>query len=96
MAAIPTISTTSAARGNSPPKKIDYVDVGTSGGVWGLDRGYCMMIGGPDKTVARLDPIFRTLAPGVGTIERTRAAEGPGNRRAWATCTAGPAAPGIS
>jgi 6-phosphogluconate dehydrogenase len=53
------------------PKSIDYVDVGTSGGVWGLERGYCMMIGGPDKTVARLDPIFRTLAPGIGTIERT-------------------------
>jgi 6-phosphogluconate dehydrogenase len=53
------------------PKQIDYVDVGTSGGVWGLERGYCMMIGGPDKTVQRLDPIFRTLAPGIGDIERT-------------------------
>ncbi len=52
-------------------KKIDYVDVGTSGGVWGLERGYCMMIGGPDATVARLDPIFKTLAPGIGNIERT-------------------------
>ena len=53
------------------PKQIDYVDVGTSGGVWGLERGYCMMIGGPDATVQRLDPIFRTLAPGIGEIERT-------------------------
>ncbi len=53
------------------PKGIAYVDVGTSGGVWGLERGYCMMIGGPRKTVEALDPIFRTLAPGRGTIPRT-------------------------
>jgi 6-phosphogluconate dehydrogenase len=52
-------------------KQIDYVDVGTSGGVWGLERGYCMMIGGPLATVQRLDPIFATLAPGIGDIERT-------------------------
>src|SRR3954471_20433622 len=52
-------------------KGIDYIDVGTSGGVWGLERGYCMMIGGPDKAVQRLDPIFRTLAPGRGDIPRT-------------------------
>jgi len=52
-------------------RRIDYVDVGTSGGVWGLERGYCMMIGGPDAAVKRLDPIFRTLAPGPGTIPRT-------------------------
>ncbi len=45
---------------------VNYVDVGTSGGVWGLERGYCMMIGGPDATVHRLDPIFKTLAPGKG------------------------------
>ena len=50
---------------------IHYVDVGTSGGVFGLERGYCMMIGGRDEAVARLDPIFRALAPGVGSIERT-------------------------
>ena len=50
---------------------IHYVDVGTSGGVWGLERGYCMMIGGPAATVQRLDPIFKTLAPGIGNIERT-------------------------
>jgi 6-phosphogluconate dehydrogenase len=53
------------------PKRIHYVDVGTSGGVWGLERGYCMMIGGPDQAVQRLDPILKTLAPGVGDIPRT-------------------------
>src|SRR5437660_3883076 len=52
-------------------KQISYVDVGTSGGVWGLERGYCMMIGGPDEAVRRLDPIFKTLAPGPGNISRT-------------------------
>ncbi len=50
---------------------IHYVDVGTSGGVWGLERGYCMMIGGPKDAVQYLDPIFKTLAPGRGTIART-------------------------
>ncbi len=50
---------------------IDYVDVGTSGGVWGLERGYCLMIGGPEEAVQRLDPIFKTLAPGRGSIPRT-------------------------
>jgi len=53
------------------PKGIHYVDVGTSGGVWGLDRGYCMMIGGEDAVVKRLDPIFARLAPGIGNIDRT-------------------------
>jgi 6-phosphogluconate dehydrogenase len=53
------------------PSGIHYVDVGTSGGVFGLERGFCMMIGGPDAAVRRLDPIFRSLAPGLGTIERT-------------------------
>jgi 6-phosphogluconate dehydrogenase len=52
-------------------KKIDYIDVGTSGGVWGIDRGYCMMIGGPTNAVQRLDPIFKTLAPGIGDIPKT-------------------------
>ena len=52
-------------------KGIDYVDVGTSGGIWGLDRGYCMMIGGPDAAIAHLRPIFKTLAPGRGDIPRT-------------------------
>jgi 6-phosphogluconate dehydrogenase len=53
------------------PKNIHYVDVGTSGGVWGLERGYCMMIGGENAVVKQLDPIFATLAPGSGTIPRT-------------------------
>ena len=53
------------------PKSIHYVDVGTSGGVWGLERGYCMMIGGEDDVVKHLDPIFATLAPGIGDIPRT-------------------------
>jgi 6-phosphogluconate dehydrogenase len=53
------------------PKGVHYVDVGTSGGIWGLERGYCMMIGGPESTVRHLDPIFKTLAPGRGSIPRT-------------------------
>jgi 6-phosphogluconate dehydrogenase len=57
--------------GELAAQRIDYVDVGTSGGVWGLERGYCMMIGGPAATVQRLDPIFNTLAPGIGSIDRT-------------------------
>ena len=59
---------------------IHYLDVGTSGGVWGLDRGYCQMIGGEDDIVKRLDPIFSTLAPGVGTVSRT-----PGREKAAPT-----------
>jgi 6-phosphogluconate dehydrogenase len=54
------------------PQKIHYIDVGTSGGVWGLERGYCMMIGGETDVVQRLDPIFAALAPGIGDIPRTR------------------------
>jgi 6-phosphogluconate dehydrogenase len=53
------------------PKGIHYVDVGTSGGVWGLERGYCLMIGGDNDAVARLDPVFKTLAPGMGNVDRT-------------------------
>src|SRR5262245_11957618 len=53
------------------PRGIRYVDCGTSGGIWGIDRGYCLMIGGPADAVKHLDPIFRSLAPGRGTIERT-------------------------
>src|SRR5271170_5413369 len=53
------------------PKGVHYVDVGTSGGVWGLERGYCMMIGGELEVVKRLDPILATLAPGTGNIART-------------------------
>src|SRR5512134_3757090 len=53
------------------PKGIHYVDVGTSGGVWGLSRGYCMMIGGEEEAVRRLDPVFATLSRGAGDIPRT-------------------------
>jgi 6-phosphogluconate dehydrogenase len=53
------------------PKGIHYVDVGTSGGVWGLERGYCLMIGGEDEVIAHLDPLFASIAPGLGDIERT-------------------------
>src|SRR6476661_218248 len=59
-------------------KGIHYVDVGTSGGVWGLERGYCMMIGGEPAVVKHLDPIFETLAPGIGDIERTPGREQAG------------------
>src|SRR5690242_12316155 len=60
------------------PKGIRYVDVGTSGGVWGLERGYCMMIGGDTDAVSHLDPIFATLAPGRGDIPRTPGRDEPG------------------
>jgi 6-phosphogluconate dehydrogenase len=53
------------------PKGLHYLDVGTSGGVWGLERGYCLMIGGDSAAVLRLDPIFRTIAPGEGAVEAT-------------------------
>ena len=65
-------------------KKIHYVDVGTSGGVWGLERGYCLMIGGEDKVVSRLDPIFKTIAPGIGDVEPT-----PGRTRTDGTAQEG-------
>jgi 6-phosphogluconate dehydrogenase len=58
------------------PKGIHYVDIGTSGGVWGRERGYCMMIGGSRQAVDRLDPILAALAPGIGIIERTKRREG--------------------
>jgi 6-phosphogluconate dehydrogenase len=58
-------------RAKSLAPRIHYVDVGTSGGVWGLERGYCLMIGGETDVVQHLDPIFATLAPGVGNIART-------------------------
>jgi len=66
------------------PKRIHYVDVGTSGGVWGLERGYCMMIGGETDVVKHLDPIFATLAPGMGDIPRT-----PGRERIGGTAEQG-------
>jgi 6-phosphogluconate dehydrogenase len=66
------------------PKGINYVDVGTSGGVWGIDRGYCMMIGGPEAAVRNLDPIFKTLAPGRGDVPRT-----PGREKTTGTAEDG-------
>jgi 6-phosphogluconate dehydrogenase len=66
------------------PKGIHYVDVGTSGGVWGLDRGYCMMIGGETAIVKHLDPIFATLAPGIGNVDRT-----PGREKSSGTAEQG-------
>ena len=66
------------------PKRIHYVDVGTSGGVWGLERGYCMMIGGEPAVVRHLDPIFATLAPGRGDIPRT-----PGREKMGGTAEQG-------
>jgi 6-phosphogluconate dehydrogenase len=65
-------------------KGIHYVDVGTSGGVWGLERGYCMMIGGPPQAVQHLDPVFKTLAPGEGAIPRT-----PGREKSGGTAETG-------
>jgi 6-phosphogluconate dehydrogenase len=66
------------------PRGIHYVDVGTSGGVWGLERGYCMMIGGDTDAVARLDPIFKTIAPGRGDVTRT-----PGREKTKGTAEEG-------
>jgi 6-phosphogluconate dehydrogenase len=66
------------------PKEIHYVDVGTSGGVWGLERGYCMMIGGEAQVVKHLDPIFQRLAPGAGDIPRT-----PGRDKIGGTAESG-------
>ena len=69
---------------------IDYVDVGTSGGVWGIERGYCMMIGGDKAVVDRLDPIFASLAPGIGDIPRTSGREGRDARIEQGYIHAGP------
>ncbi len=67
---------------------IAYVDVGTSGGVWGLERGYCLMVGGPEETVQRLEPVFVALAPGVAAATRTpgRDAEPSASERGWLHC----------
>ena len=79
------------------PKGIHYLDVGTSGGVWGLERGYCLMIGGDKAVVERLDPIFAALAPGKGDIPATPGRAGSRSAApSRATCTPGPAAPGTS
>jgi 6-phosphogluconate dehydrogenase len=73
---------------------VHYVDVGTSGGVWGLERGYCLMIGGEKPIVDMLDPIFNTLAPGAGTIPRTPDREGHDGRAERGYIHAGPAGAG--
>jgi len=75
-------------------KQIRYVDCGTSGGVWGLERGYCLMIGGETEAVKHLDPIFATLAPGIGTIERTPNREGHDPRAEQGYIHAGPVGSG--
>ncbi|TSD86144.1 decarboxylating 6-phosphogluconate dehydrogenase [Mycobacterium sp. KBS0706] len=76
------------------PKDLHYVDVGTSGGVWGLERGYCMMIGGTKAAVDHLDPIFAALAPGLGTVERTPGRDGRDPRAESGYIHAGPAGAG--
>jgi 6-phosphogluconate dehydrogenase len=78
------------------PRGVHYLDVGTSGGVWGFERGFCLMIGGEAEPVRHLDPVFKTLAPGRGDISRT-----PGREKAAGTADegylyAGPTAPAIS
>ncbi len=103
MAATPTIATRSIRPPALKPKELAYVDVGTSGGVWGLERGFCLMIGGPDHAVKHLDPVFATLAPGAGSdTAPSRDTAGPGAPLdAFGTarlgyCIAGRAAPAIS
>ncbi len=71
-------------------KGLHYVDVGTSGGVWGIERGYCMMIGGPKEAVGRLDPLLATLAPGIGNIPRTPGREGRGGTAEYGYLHCGP------
>ena len=75
-------------------KGVHYIDVGTSGGVWGLERGYCLMIGGDKAVVDRLDPIFDTLAPGYGTIPRTPGRDPKNDRAERGYIHAGPAGAG--
>ena len=69
-------------------KRIDYLDVGVSGGVWGLARGYCLMVGGPAQTASRLEPIFGALAPGVDTADRTpgRSGNAAPEEEGWLHC----------
>ena len=81
-------ATALAARG------IHYVDVGTSGGVWGLERGYCLMIGGDTAAVQRLDPVFAALAPGAGSISRTPGRDGPTSAAERGYLHCGPAGAG--
>ncbi|MPY86522.1 MAG: decarboxylating 6-phosphogluconate dehydrogenase [Luteitalea sp.] len=76
------------------PHGIQYVDVGTSGGVWGLERGYCLMIGGPDEAVRQLDPLFQALAPGGGDVVRTPGRSGPPRAAELGYLHCGPAGAG--
>ncbi len=76
------------------PNGIDYLDCGTSGGVWGLERGYCLMIGGDAAAVRRLDPIFQTLAPGLGSIPRSKRPDGADPRPEQGYLHAGPVGSG--
>ncbi|WP_095155011.1 phosphogluconate dehydrogenase (NAD(+)-dependent, decarboxylating) [Pseudomonas sp. Irchel 3E13] len=80
--------------GELSARGLHYVDVGTSGGVWGLERGYCMMIGGEQAVIEHLDPLFVSLAPGVGDIPRTRGRSGPTGRAEQGYIHAGPAGSG--
>ena len=79
---------------NCSQQGIHYVDVGTCGGVWGIERGYCMMIGGPKEVVQRLDPIFKTLAPGRGDTPRTPGREKMGGTAEEGYLHCGPAGAG--
>ena len=76
------------------PRGLQYLDVGTSGGVWGLERGYCLMIGGADEAVARLRPIFESLAPGPGSIPRTPGRQGSASTAESGYLHCGPAGAG--
>ncbi len=76
------------------PKGIHYVDIGTSGGVFGLERGYCMMIGGDDEAVALIDPVLKTLAPGVEAAERTPGRSGEPAQEEWGYLHCGPVGSG--
>ncbi len=75
-------------------KGIAYVDAGTSGGIWGLERGYCLMIGGPEAAVQHLDPVFRTLAPGAGEVPRTPGRENAGGTAGLGYLHCGPSGAG--
>ena len=87
---------TSGRANELKPKGIHYVDAVTSGGVWGSERGYCLMIGGEQNIVQHLDPIFATLAPGIGTASRTPGREKTAARLSRAICIADPAVPATS
>lgn len=76
------------------PKGIRYMDVGTSGGVWGLERGYCLMVGGEDAAFEHMEPVFKALAPGLGDIPRTQGREGRDERAEHGYIHAGPVGAG--